>query len=338
MSIRSKFLPQADDLDVLYKVLKAVDNGAQTDQDIALILGYDSRQGRYYRLAGELLGLLSRYKANTSELTSRGIELLNSSAEKRLSILRQSVLSMPLFHRFIPFLESFPTQSCTRIDIEHFLRDLFGTTESMVKRRTSTLVAWSLKLDILRSDDNKFRLQVDKVNENIIQYTEDSEPLLPPRHDLRIYTDVQKRAQIGKVLIEYSVNAALRERANNTHAQLVSLVASRLRKIGAIPRCNRYVDLAANIDNKPYLYEVKTTTETNVVSQVRKGISQLYEYRYLQGIANAGLVLIIERPFEAKFQWLIDYLINDRNILLAWDGNGTQFFYPDELKGTLSYL
>jgi hypothetical protein len=100
----------------------------------------------------------------------------------------------------------------------------------------------------------------------------------------------------------------------------------------------RYVDLAASVNGKPFLYEIKTTTEKNFLFQIRRGISQLYEYRYLQGALKAGLVLVMERPIPPKFGWIIDYLVHDRMILPVWNGDGERLFCPETVRNTLFYL
>ena len=68
---------------------------------------------------------------------------------------------------------------------------------------------------------------------------------------------------------------------------------------------------------------MKSTTAANAHSQVRKAISQLYEYRYIQQAPNARLV-VIENPVPKNKRWLIDYVVDDRQLLIAWDGDRQQ--------------
>ena len=70
---------------------------------------------------------------------------------------------------------------------------------------------------------------------------------------------------------------------------------------------------------------MKSTTEDNVKAQVRKGISQLYEYRYLENKPDANLILVVERPLTGDNTWMIDYMENDRNIHLVWDGDNNLY-------------
>lgn len=92
------------------------------------------------------------------------------------------------------------------------------------------------------------------------------------------------------------VDDAARERANESHQMLTDLVAAKIRKAGAIPKRNRFVDLSALLRDDLYLFEMKSTTGGNVHSQIRRAVSQLYEYRYLQQVPTAKLVVVIENP------------------------------------------
>jgi hypothetical protein len=65
-----------------------------------------------------------------------------------------------------------------------------------------------------------------------------------------------------------------------------NLVASKIRDTGAIPKRNRYVDLSALVNDEFYLFEMKSSTDGNAHTQVRRAISQLYEYRYIQQVPD----------------------------------------------------
>lgn len=82
---------------------------------------------------------------------------------------------------------------------------------------------------------------------------------------------------------------------------------------------------------------MKSTTEDNPHSQIRRGLSQLYEYRYIQNVKAAKLVLVIENPLPKQNQWMEDYLVNDRGVLLVWDGNG-KFNCSPKTREQLGFL
>ena len=155
--------------------------------------------------------------------------------------------------------------------------------------------------------------------------------------DIGEYQEQAHRVASKQEAIKYYVDCAKRERAVTSHETLVSLMAEHLRQSGAIPKANRYVDLSARWEDDDYLFEMKSTTEDNPHSQIRRGLSQLYEYRYIQNVKEAKLVLVIENPLPKQNQWMEDYLINDRGVLLVWDGNGKLKCSP-EVRKQLEFL
>ena len=127
------------------------------------------------------------------------------------------------------------------------------------------------------------------------------------------------------------------ERANDSHERLTNLLAHKIRQNNGIPKSNVLIDLATQIKEQKYIFEVKSTTGNNIRSQVRRGISQLYEYRYLQNIPDANLVLVLENPLGEKLSWYQDYLIDDRQIYFMWDGDDV-FFCPVRLNNEWSLI
>lgn len=115
------------------------------------------------------------------------------------------------------------------------------------------------------------------------------------------------------------------------------MMAERLRGLGAVPKANRLIDLSAQVNDSIFLFEMKSTTEENARSQVRRGLSQLYEYRFMQDIPKAKLVLVIEKPLPSKLQWLGEYLQKDRNIYLVWDGDD-EFYSSKDIAKELPFL
>lgn len=124
--------------------------------------------------------------------------------------------------------------------------------------------------------------------------------------------------------VAYYVDLNKRERANAAHSGLVNLIASRIKVAGGIAKSSRLIDLATNLGDD-FIFEMKSSTPTNIRSQVRRGISQLYEYRYLQNIPAAKLVLVLENSLGASTRWMHDYLEVDREVLLIWDGDDKIF-------------
>ncbi len=133
------------------------------------------------------------------------------------------------------------------------------------------------------------------------------------------------------------MSQAKKDRANSAHEKLVNLVADRIKRANSIPKSNPLVDLAARVGTERYIFEMKSTTDGNARSQIRRGVSQLYEYRYLQNLPDAKLVLVIENPLSSNLDWYKDYLFKDREILMIWDGDN-KLHCPSIVKKSLYFL
>lgn len=128
--------------------------------------------------------------------------------------------------------------------------------------------------------------------------------------------------------VDPEVTRIKRQKSNLKHKILLSQLDEHLRKIGAKPMDNEHIDLFAKIPNDgSFLFEVKSVTPENLLSQTRKGLSQLYEYRfrYLEDLGEDVTLCLIYPKEPCKIDWLQDYLCNDRNIAVGW-------FEGEELK------
>ncbi|MBZ0184029.1 MAG: hypothetical protein K8F60_16345 [Melioribacteraceae bacterium] len=328
MLIPSSQIPQADNLlDVLRTVI-SVSQGSRTFQDIAHSIGKVDRQGRYYRKAAEILGLISTPSRNHSILTPLGEEFIRTGAVITNPIFIQSVLNIRLFQRIIPFLELNITQGVTRDNITEFISRVSNLAgDSMAHRRLSSVVSWLDELNLIERRGDRFYFNPATVinNINMLDFTDIDEPILPRSNNLNEYQTVSERTERARETITILRDSATLDRAVNAHSRLVNLVAKRIRASNHIPRYNQLIDLATRINNSDYIFEMKSLTPRNARSQVRKGLSQLYEYQYLQNLPNSNLVLVVENPLPPNSIWMIDYLESTRNINLIWDGNGNLY-------------
>ena len=209
----------------------------------------------------------------------------------------------------------------------------------MIPRRVSTVLSWLEHIGMVRERNSRFSLRGGlPAGINIIEYEAPDEPLFPKTHVLNEYNDVARKAREASGYISVLIDDATRERANDAHRMLTNLVARKIRGAGSLPKNNRYVDLSAVIGDDLYLFEMKSTTTLNVHSQVRRAISQLYEYRYLQQVPAAKLVVVIENPAPPEKKWIVDYVVKDRKLLIAWDGDGKTLKYPAETSADLNFL
>ena len=135
-----------------------------------------------------------------------------------------------------------------------------------------------------------------------------------------------KKTNKQTVYTDPEITRIRRQRANLIHKILLQKLQDYLEERGIKPLENEHIDLFAKLpsDHK-YLFEVKSTNENNLLSQARKGLSQLYEYRYrYQDEVGYDVHLCLVFPEEPDaIPWLQEYLCNDRAISVIW-------FDPDQ--------
>lgn len=123
-----------------------------------------------------------------------------------------------------------------------------------------------------------------------------------------------------------------RQRANLSHKVLLEKLHDYLESQGATPYENEHIDLFAELPSKDkYVFEVKSLTVNNLLSQTRKGVSQLYEYRYrYQDIIGYDVNLFLVYPQEPiAIPWLQEYLCADRHIGIIWFDENDQIQFSE---------
>ena len=154
------------------------------------------------------------------------------------------------------------------------------------------------------------------------QTIEDSTPRIAKARPLSgrrsVGSEDKVKAPARSVLSIYSKTKL--DSANATHAELLALQSDFLGSSGHRVETNQFVDAFTRLKSGPAIFEAKNITDENELSQVRHGLSQLFEYRYRHGINDASLWLLLSRkPHE---QWLIDYLETDRGVHVLWMDSG----------------
>ena len=109
------------------------------------------------------------------------------------------------------------------------------------------------------------------------------------------------------------------EKANGLHSKTLNILSQTLQQHNYIVRETNLIDAYTIINGEKVIFEVKSISEENEREQIRKAISQLYEYRFLYSLFDAVLCVVFsQKPFS---QWLIDYLLKDRQIKVLWIEN-----------------
>lgn len=339
MKIASDQIPQADKLHDVAGVVEAVAKGAKTYQEIATEIGKVDRQGRYYRKAAEIVGFIQSVGSNLSALTPLGEKWMAANAIEQQKMLIHATLSTRLFQRVIPFIEAHP-RGVTRRELRDFLDEVANLGgESMADRRVATVTHWLSDTGIVQMAGNRYVLGTLPAGLNYLDYSSnEAEPLLPTKYGLTDYKEHEKKFKERLGTTTVLVDEAKMERANHGHIDLVNLVSSRIKSAGLVPKMGKLIDLAVQRNARDqFIFEMKSTTPDNIRAQVRQGISQLYEYRYIEQVKDAKLVLVLETKFQSSDAWMQDYLIEDRDVLVLWDGDGN-LYCPAKTAAQLSFL
>jgi hypothetical protein len=143
-----------------------------------------------------------------------------------------------------------------------------------------------------------------------------------------------------------------RERRNTYHELILRRLVERTERLNLRPKFSGFVDLVADVndidqtfgerfrvvgsylegeelpyfpgpieDGLSFLFEVKSTDDDIVLSQVRKAISQLYEYRYRyagQGLRTHVILTVALQARPNNLPWVLEYLVQDRKVAVCW--------------------
>lgn len=124
----------------------------------------------------------------------------------------------------------------------------------------------------------------------------------------------------GKTSTLANIDLVSRERANKSHFELEKILADLAVGQHLAPKSNQNIDMYFDVPDGTVLAEIKSCTDSNFHSQLRKGISQLFEYRFLYktlfGSGVTMLLLVETIPPRGK-RWLIEYATS-LGIVLAW--------------------
>lgn len=314
--------PQADRLEQVGNVVLAIAKGNRADEEIEDFIGLDSngRQGRYYRLAAEILGLISN-QYNYAILTPLGKEfasLLSNAA--RMDFLARCLLETPVFHEALCYIHQ---HTPTHDQLKQWFRLYYPGAKSTADRRFHTFISYLNDADLLQSFAGKVRLK--KYVGTVVKHSAPSTQSLSGRKIKKTNTPPVLRNFQGSLRVD--IDMQKRERANQIHWQLVDAKSSFLYERGFQPYANQHIDLYANECGDVILYEMKSVSDDgiNLLSQIRKAVSQLYEYRYIYEEPTARLCIVTNHAIAKKDEWLLEYLEKDRAIAYEWTDDFAQF-------------
>ena len=135
--------------------------------------------------------------------------------------------------------------------------------------------------------------------------------------------------------IDPEITRIKRQKSNLSHKLILQLLDEHLRSLGATPFENEHIDLYAQIPSDGnFLFEVKSLNHENLLSQTRKGLSQLYEYRFrYKNEIGGDVTLCLVFPREPNdIDWLQEYLCVDREIAVLWFEENGELNFTNECK------
>jgi hypothetical protein len=155
-------IPQANDLTKVGMVAIAVSKNKNTFQEISKFIGFTDRQGRYYRKAAEILGLIEQTSRNHSQLTSAGTLFVKECKSEKdvTNAIKPYLLSIPLLREVYEKVSS--KSNVDEEDILEILIELAGVKRSntTIVRRLSTFVSWLKQAKMLQETEEGKRFKL----------------------------------------------------------------------------------------------------------------------------------------------------------------------------------
>jgi hypothetical protein len=329
--MRTAEFPQADRLHQVGRVAEAVNAGLLHDYEIESYLELDSasRQGRYYRKAAELLGLV-KTRGNVSELTDTGREFAQLAAEQdRVDFLGRCLGELELFRVVSQFIAD---ENPTAVELDNYIAGLYPGALSTGRRRTSSVVAYIRDAGLATFHNDRYE-PATGAGSAIIRYAD----LLPvPSAAKNARRPIAAVAEPKQSSYTIEIDAAKLERANLTHYRLVAGKSLFLKSLGLPAVETPLIDLWSQTADAQVIYEMKSLSGVNFVSQIRRAVAQLYEYRYAYKRPEARLCVVTNGQPDPSVDWYIDYLEMDRQIAYVWTADCSEFRCRKESKALLA--
>jgi hypothetical protein len=133
------------------------------------------------------------------------------------------------------------------------------------------------------------------------------------RRPSRLHQDPAQVELVRSVEIDFTKT----REASATHQRTLDALRELLRSQGYTVEENTQTDAWARLRSSPGIFEVKSISPDNEVSQIRAALSQLYEYRY-RFEPSASLWVVLSARLSEANAWMIDYLQVDRSVGVLW--------------------
>lgn len=279
--IKTNDFPQADHLDKVGEVACAVAESQTSDLDIENYIGLNSqgRQGRYYRHAAIVLGLIDN-TGNKATLTFKGNEFIKLKKQTDIEhYLALCLHDSPVFKTTFAFIAD---KSPTEAELKDWFFKFYPGKKGTAVRRYTTLKNFITQSKVVSYTNDHYVISKFTGHINKTQKVQIALPAQP----------VSKKENR---IITHEIESQLLERANLIHWKLINCVSESLRQIGLATKVFETVDLVAmKNERKTVFFEMKSINidQSNLISQMRKAISQLLEYRHFHGTKETQLCIV----------------------------------------------
>jgi hypothetical protein len=145
-----------------------------------------------------------------------------------------------------------------------------------------------------------------------------------------------KKGQLSPAAVQS--NPALLERANGQHFLLEKMMKQTCTDAGHDAKYNVHIDLFVETKTGSLLFEMKSCTLGSTRSQIRRAVSQVFEYPYIYRDELTKPIqrcIVIERKPRGSNEWLIKY-VEFLEIGLVWRRDSSEEFGCT--KTTLKWL
>lgn len=138
---------------------------------------------------------------------------------------------------------------------------------------------------------------------------------LIPIHRKDIISDITLANDTEKhISVQYEKSKL--DQANFSHHATQNILENFLDIFSVQHTETKHIDIYADINGIPHIFEIKSISLRNEVPQTREAVGQLNEYAYLYGISNPRLYLVFSS--QPKTKWLLDYLFKRMHINVIW--------------------
>jgi hypothetical protein len=147
--MNSTFVPQADDLELVYGLVRTRLPDVLSSHDLAKAFGIHGRHAAYALEAATELGLLRRFRIGLFSRDALGDRVAAANEQDAYRLFVMTVLRLPVLRRLLAEVRADPKRRVTKDVVERIVVTSSNGrySGSTVGRRATTVVAWVLWLE-----------------------------------------------------------------------------------------------------------------------------------------------------------------------------------------------